>query len=184
MSLDLTDSSEQLYRANRTYRYALFVVSVFIAVTILDLIVADILPERGALVRWLSLGASVFLACVFIFVLWGVFLALSPGVQSVEITEQALVLRYRAGKANVIRWTDPRFRIRLEVFTPGPGDSGSPSPSQTVSLWGPWLRYSRVNESVLEGLVSASEVRGLQIRRRILSGGDGSTTKILITHPS
>ena len=178
---DLVARAQSFSASSRVYRYALFVVAAFMIVSIIDSVVTDIIPGKGGAVRSLTIGTDVFLTCILAFVLWGGFFFLSPSAESVEITPDAVILRYSRGRSVVLNWSDPALKIRLRQFTPAVIGFSGPSRPDAFTLWGRWYKYNRINREVADGIILAARDHGLQVRQQSSKGDGGTITRTVVT---
>jgi hypothetical protein len=183
-TFDLTEAASQLYKNYRPYRFMLVVVAAIMAVATADSVITDAGPGNPVTLRALTLLVAVLLCAVLVFVIWAALFFFSPSAEHVELSPDSVKLRYRGGRVQTLTWSDPKLKLRLSEFTPQRKGFTNLNGQSTYTLWGPWLKYNRINAEVFDGLIKAIEAHGLKVTKRRAVASDGTTTRIHVTHQS
>lgn len=177
---DLRGISGESYRAARPFRF-LFIAMVGVFVVIL--VDACLVLHASAVYssNWWSAVVAIVIAGVLIPPsLWSISAIFSRGPDAIELTPEAIVLDYGASRPIAARWDQLSLKIRIDTFSPFSSSLTGSSPSETISLKGPWRKYTRINQDVSSAIVNFAEVKGMLVKRSSSQRSDGTWHRVLI----
>lgn len=178
---DLRELSDECYRSIRPFRFLFIVMVGVFLIILLDAILMIHTSRVGGQTWWSAVVAIVITAALIPPSLWAVYSYFSRGPDVIELTAEAIVLRYRGGAAVTVGWDLPSLKIRVTSFSPLSSSFVGSNQSETVGLRGPWHKYTRINPDISRAIIGYAEAKGLLVERSSSKVNDGTWTRVLIT---
>lgn len=181
---DLRELSDGYYRSVRPFRLLFIVMTGVFVVILVDALFMLYTSRIGGQNWWTDVEAVLIAAVLIPPSLWSILTYFTRGPDLIELSSDAMVLRYRAGEVISVNWGQPSLHIRIDSFSPSTSNLILSAQSGTISLRGPGRKYTRINQDVSSAIVRHAEERGLRVKSSSFKRRDGTWNKVLISPPA